>query len=778
MSGPATRKQSSNNPESKLNSARKWSQHNDNSQVAFITSVANNRSESDDEEEYSHENPEEEHFEPPKLKESEKMQQIASSFYKSDPYFGHEPLSFKEPEDGWKSISKAILTDFAPKNKLYDFEKFLPQRTRAHHNDHKHSKHHHQKPKVVKAVNFLDPTNIPSAIKHINESEIIQGDEQPFRKLEDAEQYKLRKIEELRSGLGQRRRDVLLAAINQPFHTYKFRKVMNQVNQAAHSPETLRNIEQLKDYNHVIKVQKRIIAKTMKPKIEQFREQVTLVDGQHKRNVIDIDKEVLILENEEENPHHQVKFTAQAARDNLNDSHERHIKSEASIEFSGMLDNVSDLFEFLESPAAGKQHHRRNSRDASIVFGLSNSHSKPREKMASTLANIDFEGKKAIKPPRHRRKSDVSHYSGGECKKLAAISHIVLPTDIKSFTIMAQITEKEEPTSEKSLSQPTRSRGQTIKKERAMKTMIHTVENRSRADSHHQHVDDEIYEEASPTMKMQLQAEQTMRSSSLKRQNIAKNKSADFRVLLSQSQAKNKIREFAPLSREIIGPTRDTEASQVLPTNEDAHTPTTRVQTENYFFRNYLQKSDKRTNTEGDEPETTMKRSTSQPRLRNQTNISHDAEYERKKRLKLGLDAVLRISGKAKSTVYKEISPFTEKQKLPTLGKTSSGAGLASGKLESSNKKKVSKQPRSASVDVRRKDSFETFEMKRQALPQPYLMRMSYCRPTNDVNPDVEAFEIGIGPKTGPLKNDFKYDKRSQSAVKIRRTGSNFYIRS
>ena len=56
-----------------------------------------------------------------------------SSLYQPDPLFGMPVIRFEDqdPNSRWESIAKEILTPFAPKYAIYDYKKFLPDRSHA-----------------------------------------------------------------------------------------------------------------------------------------------------------------------------------------------------------------------------------------------------------------------------------------------------------------------------------------------------------------------------------------------------------------------------------------------------------------------------------------------------------------------------------------------------------------------------------------------------------------------------------------------------------------------
>lgn len=659
---------------------------------------------------------------------AEEMKAVASSFYKSDPYFGHEPISFKEPEDGWKSISKVILTRFAPKNKVYDYEKFLPVHVQKRMGK-SHKKQKHSEEKVKKFVNFLDPKDLLTSVKHLNETVINNSEDRPLRSSWEREQLKFRRTEELRHGLNQRRKDILLAALNQPFTTNKFREVMNQVNRLSQSPSKLNDSDELKDYNHVIKAQKRIIANAVKPKIKDNGEKVAIVDGSKRENVIPVDRELIILENEENNTHYEVK--AELAQDfDKQNVPQRNIKSDVSIEFSGMLDDMSELMELLESPFGKPQSKSREnwySSTSKLKFGAGQS-------SVADRSGMSMERVRNQKLPRYRRKSDTSQFSGGECKKLTAVSHIVLPTDIKTFSVTNESPER-------AVSRST-SR-QKSRKERGTKANLN-FDGKGRVEpvSPTKLLEEpENYEDASPTN----QASPSHKSE--ERQSTRKSVSTAPKVVRVLS-TNNKPRKshFVPISKK--------ESSNFAKKCDETGSPRRRAEGDASLIWG--------------KEKIILERRTSEPLI---------SKSEKKKELKAALDIVKKLNGKAKHTLFRDTSSSLSSQKFPTLRKNSSGAIAQDTKQKTKTGFDLNR--RANSVDINRKYSFEHMGIAREEKPVPYLTHLPFNRPAHSTTKaPFEKFEVGVGPKKGPFDKDFKYERRSQSSVKIRRTGSNFYIRT
>ena len=645
------------------------------------------------------------------------------------------------------------------------------------------------------SVNFLDPRDLPSAIKHINQSVVSNQN-----------------IEELRSGLSQRKKDVFLAALNQPYHTKKFQEVMNQINQMSTSPEKLKDVDELKDYNHVVKVQKRIFAEKMKPKLEQIQDRVAIVGADHEKNNIDTNRELFILENEEENPHYQPRKVTLQNEDKDFVPH-RNIKSEASLDFSRILDSASDLVDFLDSPTTNKaaaptvfrkesrEVTRRDNQNPSIVLvtgGQSPVKSRygdetrrggeDTRRSAPTYTWVDMEPKKTItfleekvakplKVPRYRRKSDVSHYYGGECKKLAAVSNIILPTDIRYINPVLETIEKEDLKLEKTVSiQPTRTRGQTLKNSRNAKTMVN-LEPRSRTESFNlqrSEVASRIAEEPQMNEVPNVQEE----ASNANAKSTGMGKGDNFRVLLQNDQ---KTHSFAPINiRGLKADAFKEESLEATPKPDEADNQKAAAQelqiNKDDFANRFLVLITERKVPDTRQKNKLLGRSASQPKVRNPA--VKDPETEKNKEIQLGLDATLRLNGKAKMTLFKTPAKPTNSQRLPPITTQSNGVKTAEQTHKAKGNDLHSKNKRSASVVPERKYSIENFEMRRNQPPQPYFSRLPYCRPAHDSEVGFEAFEVGIGPKFGPFQSEFRYDRMSQTAIKIKKKGSNFYLRT
>ena len=705
--------------------------------------------------------------------------QMISSVYASDPYFGHRPMLFTEPEDGWKSISKAVLTGFAPKHKVYNYEKFLPAHLQEQQAQQQLKQRKRRKSKPGKAVNFFDPHNLPLVVKHINKS-IINPEEEPrFRRQEGRADDKLRKLqEELRTGLIDRKKSIFLAAISQPYHTKKFQDVMNQINAISDSPSKLKSIEELKNYNHIVKVQKRIIAQTMKPHLDQFKEKIAVVDGKTRRCSFDAGRELLILENEEENPHLLPKVALYNENELVNEENRKQPRTDVNLEAADMIDSANELKDNGQS--RNRLSNGGRSRESTIVKDSR------RAAPSSIVFDLDkLASAKQQRLPRFRRKSDTSYFSGGECKKLAATNHIVLPTDLRP--IQSELTETSDLRSERS---PviTRSRAPTIRKDRSNKNTITSIDLKTRNDlSSNQPKESngkQITEEESifhnnPTAQSDVQEESILTTA---RKNVAENKSQDFRVL---SNSKTRVRAFVPVVR--ISKTQETEEAQQIclsPILGEKNNSLNTSRMENDFqetdstSRFLAMKSQRKSYSAAQTKPVIRQRSYSQPKLGNPSTEREECdEYQKNKELRLGLESVLKINKKARIAIFKTPEPQLMSQKSTARSQTTQGSP-AKGSNVRFNTGISETRPTTMST-ARRTSSCGQIEIKKNLLMQPYLTHLAFCRPKPDSDRhEYEAFEIGIGPKKGPLQTDFKYEKRSQTAVKIRRSGSNFYLRA